>query len=301
MYGTFTAFGYVHDDENPDAELMGPLRFDEIGAWSEIKLDIIREYAQAYSTILSAQQKPRLHHAYIDAFSGAGLHISKATGSEVLGSPLVALGTNPRFREYHFIDLDGAKIAHLRELAGSRADVHMYEGDCNEIMLSSVLPRVKYEDYRRGLCLLDPYGLHLDWEVIRTAGQMKSIDLFLNFPIMDMNRNVFWHRSEAVEVADISRMNAFWGDESWRSAAYRSVRTLFEDETEKATNKAVAEAFRERLRGVAGFAYVPEPVPMMNSTGATVYYLYFASQKPVAQNIVSEIFRKHRSPRPLRR
>lgn len=28
--------------------------FDEIGYWSEIKLDIIREYAQAYSTILSA-------------------------------------------------------------------------------------------------------------------------------------------------------------------------------------------------------------------------------------------------------
>jgi hypothetical protein len=42
--------------------------FDRIGYWSEIKLDIIREYASAYSRILTAQ--PGLHHAYIDGFAG---------------------------------------------------------------------------------------------------------------------------------------------------------------------------------------------------------------------------------------
>jgi len=30
------------------------LKLDEIGYWSEIKLDIIGEYAKAYSTILTA-------------------------------------------------------------------------------------------------------------------------------------------------------------------------------------------------------------------------------------------------------
>ena len=28
--------------------------YDEINIWSEVKLDIIREYVQAYSTILTA-------------------------------------------------------------------------------------------------------------------------------------------------------------------------------------------------------------------------------------------------------
>ena len=37
---------------------------DEIGPWSLVKLDIVREYAQAYSRILSAQRKPGLHHVY---------------------------------------------------------------------------------------------------------------------------------------------------------------------------------------------------------------------------------------------
>jgi len=53
------------------------LKFDEIGYWSELKLEIIKEYAGAYSTILSAQTKPRLYHVYVDAFAGAGIHISK--------------------------------------------------------------------------------------------------------------------------------------------------------------------------------------------------------------------------------
>lgn len=162
-------------------------------------------------------------------------------------------------------------------------------------MLNEILPKVLFEDYRRGLCLLDPYGLHLKWEVIRKAGEMKSIDLFLNFPIADMNRNVFWRNAEGVDEADIARMTAFWGDESWRNVAYEQVQTLFGPEDEKTDNETIARAFRERLREKAGFKNVPEPIPMRNSTGATVYYLFFASPKPVAQNIVNDLFNKYRN------
>ena len=63
------------------------LKFDEIGYWSEIKLDIVKDYASAYSRILAAQRKPALYHVYIDAFAGAGVHISKATGEYIPGSP----------------------------------------------------------------------------------------------------------------------------------------------------------------------------------------------------------------------
>jgi three-Cys-motif partner protein len=271
------------------------LKLDQIGYWSEVKLDIIRDYAKAYSTILAAQDRPRLYHAYIDAFAGAGVHLSKTRDEEIPGSPQIAVATEPPFREYHFIDLDGTKVQNLRSLFQGRSNVNIYEGDCNRILLEQVFPKVRYEDYRRGLCLLDPYGLHLDWEVIRTAGQMKAFDVFLNFPIMDMNMNVFWKNPEGVDEADIARMNAFWGDESWRTAAYRKERGLFDDIEEKNANETVAEAFRERLRSVGGFSNVPSPIPMRNSLGATVYYLYFASQKPVAQNIVNHVFDKYRN------
>ena len=147
------------------------------------------------------------------------------------------------------------------------------------MLVRDVFPRVRYEDYKRGLCLLDPYGLTLNWEVIASAAKMKTIEIFLNFPIMDMNRNALWSNPAGVAEDDRRRMTTFWGDESWQKVVYREQGTLFgEDDLVKAGgNPEVVRAFRERLRNVAGFAEVPEPIPMRNSKNATVYYLFFAS------------------------
>ena len=106
-------------------------RFDEIGPWSEVKLEIIREYAKAYSTILSKQ---RLHHVYIDAFAGAGIHKRKSTEELVSGSPVNALLVRPPFRHYYFIDLDKDKSGYLRQKVGEREDVTIYTEDCNVIL-----------------------------------------------------------------------------------------------------------------------------------------------------------------------
>lgn len=269
------------------------LRFDKIGYWSEIKLDIVRKYGTAYSTILSALGQHRFYHIYIDAFAGAGVHISKTTGGFVLGSPLNALNINPPFREYHFIDLDRRKVAALKTGIGGRSNAYVYSGDCNSILQERVFPRVRYEHFRRALCLLDPYGLHLQWKIIQTAGGMKSIDMLLNFPVADMNRNILWRNPEGVDGADIARMDAFWGDRSWRDIAYRTNGNLF-GYPEKEENETVAEAFRQRLRTVAEFERVARPLAMRNSRGSIVYYLFLASQKSVAEHIIEEIFEKYR-------
>jgi three-Cys-motif partner protein len=269
-------------------------QFDRIGYWSEVKLDILQEYASAYSKILAAQKSPELYHVYVDAFAGAGAHLTKLDEAVVPGSPLSALNIRPPFREYHLIDIAPEKVESLKALIADRENVFIYQGDCNSILLEKVFPLVKYENYRRGLCILDPYGLDLDWSVTFAAGQMKTFDIFLNFPVMDINRNVLWRNPEAVNPSQIARMNAFWGDESWRNVAYRTDGNLF-GWPEKQANEIIAEAFRTRLQRVAGFASVPDPVPMRNSTGATVYYLFFASQKNTAENIVIDIFNKYRN------
>ena len=269
----------------------------DIGPWSEVKLAIIREYAKAYSAILSKQ--PRLSHVYIDAFAGAGLHQSRASGNLVPGSPTVALQTTPPFSAYHFIDLDGGNVDTLRGLltSGTMGDVdlgcvHLYNADCNDVLVSEVLPTVRYEDYRRALCLLDPYGLDLDWRVVEMAGQMRSVELFVNFPIADMNRNVLLRDTSKVDPRQAERMTRFWGDESWRDAAYCTTENLFGYE-EKQTNEDMVRAYQARLRAVAGFKHVPAPMPMRNTRGAVVYYLFFASPKPVATKIVEAIFSKY--------
>jgi three-Cys-motif partner protein len=276
---------------------MAEPKIDEIGPWTEVKLDILKRYAVEYSKILSSQKKPPFFHVYIDAFAGAGYHLSKTSGEWVLGSPLNALLVQPPFREYHLIDLDGNRIAGLNEVIGQRSDVFLHEGNCNEVLLREVFPRVQRNDftgggYHRGLCLLDPYGLTLDWKVIQEAGTMQSLDIFINFPIYDINLNVLHHDPSSVLPMHIERMNAYWGDESWREVAYeRSDPDLFGNiDLEKVTNQKFATAFGDRLKTVAGFKKVPEPLAMCNSKGATVYYLFFASQKGTAENIVKYIF-----------
>ena len=264
---------------------------DVVGYWTEIKLKILSEYASAYSTILQAQSAIK-HFSYIDGFAGAGTHISEATHQEIDGSPTIALKHN--FSHYHFIDLNGARIAKLKELAAGRHDISVYKGDCNDILLKEVFPKCLWTDFRRALCLLDPYGLNPKWSVIKEAGKMRSIEIFLNFMIMDANMNILWNNPQRVPIEQAQRMTDFWGDESWREAAYVNQAGLFGDIPEKTTNESVINAYRERLQKVAGFQYVPEPIPMKNSKGATVYYLFFASNNQTGDKIARAIFDNYR-------
>jgi hypothetical protein len=71
------------------------------------------------------------------------------------------------------------------------------------------------------------------------------------------------------------------------------VPTLFGPRDQKVDTKNVVEAFHDRLQTIAGFQNVLEPLPMRNSKGAVIYYLFFASQKPVATRIVKDIFGKY--------
>jgi len=277
--------------------MRGKLQFDEIGEWSEVKLEILKKYADAYSRIFSAERQISFFHVYIDAFAGAGKYLSKETRELIPGSPLNALAVQPQFREFHLIDIAPGKIETLRDFVGSREDVFIYQGDCNEILLRDVFPCVRYDQYRRGLCVLDPYGLHLDWKVISTAGGMKSLDVFLNFPVQDINRNAIWRNPERVKPEQIERMHRFWGDETWRKVAYGTTQGLFGPIVEKESNEVIAEAFRKRLKDTAGFKCVPEPLPMENSKGAVVYYLFFASQNSTAEKIARQIFSEYRKKR----
>ena len=77
------------------------VRLDEVGAWTEIKLGVIRDYVAPYSAILKKKAVIR-QFAYIDGFAGAGQHISKTTGDVIPGSPVIALEYG--FDRYHFVD-----------------------------------------------------------------------------------------------------------------------------------------------------------------------------------------------------
>jgi three-Cys-motif partner protein len=108
-------------------------------------------------------------------------HISKRSTTR-------ALKVQSPFDGFYFIDLNADNTEYLRELCGQRDDVVIYTGDSNKYLIETVLPKIQFKNFTPALCLLDPYGLHLDWEVKLKAGQSKAVDMFLNFPVLDMNR-----------------------------------------------------------------------------------------------------------------
>jgi three-Cys-motif partner protein len=128
---------------------------------------------------------------------------------------------------------------------------------------------------------------------------MRSIEVFVNFMVMDMNMNVLLRDPTKATAAQIERMDRFWGDNSWRDVVYElspQGHLFFESEAIKVedANEKIAEAYRQRLISVAGFGYAPQPLRFVTRNRATIYYLFFASPNATGAHIVEDIFRKHR-------
>jgi len=143
--------------------------------WPQLKLDIVRRYGAAYSTISSRQ--PGLAHYWIDGFIRPGAD-TPARGF-VPGSALNALLVTPPFRHHYLVSMGGERVDALRGAVDGRADVTLLEG--SQALLDDVLPRVRQEEYRRALCVLDPCGPALDWRAVEMAGRLRTIDLFAAF------------------------------------------------------------------------------------------------------------------------
>jgi three-Cys-motif partner protein len=276
-----------------DDELVLDEAFDRLGVWSQIKHEILGEYAHAYTTIVKKQRFID-KVLYIDAFAGTGYGVDRDTGEQLRGSALRAMAVRPPFDELHFVEQNAIKADVLAHAAKDDSRVTVHRGDGIAIT-ESLLNRAKYTDYRRALCLLDPYGLTVPWSLVERIGHMRSVEIFYNFMIMDANRNVLWTDPSRVPAERLPKMDTIWGDRSWRKDCYEEVSNLFGDTDEKKLpNEKVAEVFRRRLQTVAGFKYVPPPIAMKNSTNAVVYYLYFASPNRVGGHIVEQIFSKYR-------
>jgi len=194
--------------------------------------------------------------------------------------------------------VDDEKIEALEDIAESRPNVTVCHGDCNQILASEILPTIRYDQFKRALCVLDPYDMGFGWNIVQKAAEIKTVEIFLNFSIMDMNRNVLLKNIENIDKKQYDRMNLFWGDSSWEDLAYKKSpqMSLFGDEPLiKQPNKAIVDGYRKRLREVAGFKYVAEPVAMKNEKNAAIYYWFFATQNSTGHKIVTAIFNKYRN------
>jgi len=267
---------------------------DQVGPWSELKLEVLQGYVAAYSTIMRRQ---KFRCVYVDAFCGGGLHISDDEKRPILGSPLRVLSLDHPFRELYFIDRDAEKIRFLKSLTRHLTpqppgvDVHFRADDATQVLSEEILPNIRWDAFDRCLCFLDPYSFNYPWALVEECGRNRAVEVILHFPMMALNRAVLRRDPSSVSEPLRARMRTFWGDDSWRQIVY-SPKPLFPESSEKdAQNIDVVNAYRERLRNVAGFNHVSNPLPFRNRRGNVLYYLVLASHNETAVRIMNGMIR----------
>jgi three-Cys-motif partner protein len=267
-------------------------RVNEIGRWSEDKLSLLGKYLDAYTKIMKGQIWCRNGYHYIDAFAGTGRPKAKDEERYVNGSPRVALKISHPFRSYIFIEKENWRVDKLKGLQAEfpNLNIRIKQGDCNTIIVNEIVTQIRFENFNRGIIFLDPFGMDIEWETIEGIASTRALEIFLNFPVMAINRSVLVKEAYKFNPGQIERMNRFWGSSDWRDDLYEEDPTLFGPEIKKIpqTGKSLGKLFTSRLNEV--FPEVSEPLVMINSKNAPLYCLIFAGHKESGKKIAQNIF-----------
>ncbi len=264
------------------------------GPWTSEKLEKIERYLIAYRKVfLRIKLKP----IYIDAFAGAGRHYLETReagqlsfpefGDETAerlidGSPRLALGVDPAFERYYFIDSKLTNVNKLRELKSEFSDragaINVLHGDANEQVLN-LCKQINWAGHR-AVIFLDPYGMQVDWATLEAIAATGAIDLWYLFPLgVAVNRLLT--TSGDIGVREQAKLDSIFGEQNWREEFYKKSNqvNLFggtSDVVKNADFNAIESYFHIRLSSI--FPVVAEnPARLSNSKGNPLYSLFFAS------------------------
>ncbi|GEM_PF-215701 len=275
---------------------------DNVGPWSLDKLNMLTEYLQAYARIMQNQKRTWLRQFhYIDAFAGSGFVRRRDEDADrdikqyLEGSALRALRCEPPFDRLWFIERNEIRAQTLYEInEEQRAQdrVSMLVGDANN-RVQQVVSRLNPRN-ERGLVFLDPYGLQIEWETVSALGQAGIFDVFINFSLMGIMRNLT--RRSSPSQAFRQTLRKVMQDDSWVDNLYVTQSRLWDDpmmQRGEMASARLAEQYTDLLR--TEFKYVSDYMIMKNSTGGAIYALIFASPNETAKNIMNDIIRKYKS------
>jgi len=164
------------------------------------------------------------------------------------------------------------------------------EGNCNEI-LKKLTPNFTYDIYKRVLLFLDPFGMSVDWEIIEAAAKTKTFEIFLNMPIMAINRACLLNDPSKLKENHKEKMNVLWGNNEWESLIYKDSQTLFGTTKVKdyIDSQKLSNYFTNRLKSV--FTSVSQPLIMRNSKNTPLYCLIYAGHNNTGKKIIENIFK----------
>jgi len=258
----------------------------EVGEWGEEKYQLVRCYADIFSSAMTGKNWTSL--VYLDLFAGSGRAKLADSRRIVPSTALLVLEVPKPFSTYVFSELDSKKTEALRRRVSSHAnrDVHVVEGDTNE-QVSKIVAFLPAGSLT--FCFADPYRLeNLRFETFREIAQHRRADFLVLIPSgMDANRNEANYVKPGNDV-----VAKFTGQHDWRDRVTKRGGMSFGD--------FVADEFG---RSMATLDYLYNGLPstkvIVNSKNVTLYRLAFFSRHPLGAKFWDDC-RKYTNPqRPL--
>lgn len=264
------------------------------GAWTQDKLARLKGYLEAYMVIF--RKHPYLLPVYVDAFAGTGrmrrktptpptTEPAEADVTEVLkGSARIALEVEPPFSRYIFVERSARKCRELEELKTgypTRADrIQIEKADATKFLTEWC----SMTDWTRtrAVVFLDPFGMQVEWSLLKTLAGTQAIDLWLLVPLMGANRMMTLEGLPPEEWAQ--KLTRFFGSDEWRSRFYRPrvQPDLFGESSPVEKNvdfEGLAAYFVSRLKEI--FPGVADnPLTQRNSRNSPMFLLCFATANP---------------------
>ena len=286
----------------------------DVGPWAREKLECLRKYLHAYTTILSKRRFEG--YFYIDAFAGPGTlrirqqqgtdpaqelllgfsaHAEQDTGDEeyIGGSPRVALELEKPFTDYVFVEVDEGRLAQLgglqREYESLRR-IHVRKRDCNDY-LRELVRKTNWKEWR-GVVFLDPFGMQVRWDTIVEIAKTGAVEVFLNFPVgMAIQRLL--KRSGEFTARERNKLNRYFGTKEWYDLLYEPHEDMFgEDSVTKiqASGDVLVKWYQKRLKGL--FGHVSAAREIQGTSGHPLYYLIFAGPNRTGAKIAENVLKQ---------
>ncbi|MCL1471902.1 three-Cys-motif partner protein TcmP [Argonema antarcticum A004/B2] len=289
------------------------------GNWTTDKLQRIRKYLVAYTTIMRKQNFKQ--YMYIDAFAGTGwLTLKQNEQSELQselplfagiveqdsktnleGSARIALQVEPRFTKYIFVEKDKKRFEQLEniKLEFPDRDISLSNSDANMFIRQICQNQNWIEKRERAVLFLDPYGMQVPWDTVAAIAQTQAIDLWYLFPIgVALNRLL--KKKGQINESYRQKIDIIIGTNEWYNVFYeeRKQLGLFGEELDivKVANfDSIKQYFVGRLKTI--FPGVADhPKLLYNSKNNPLYLLCFASGNrrgsPTAIKIAQDILRR---------
>ncbi len=284
------------------------------GKWTDEKLEVMRRYFSAYAQALKYQPFSKW---YIDAFAGTGDRATVKTPDrqedtlfgddksdfvEVKeGSVRIALGINPPFEKYVFVEQSAEYVVALEALQAEfpTRQIDIRSGDANQI-LKDLARTTDWQNIRAAM-FIDPYGMQVDWSTLQALAATKAVDIALLFPTGPLNRMLT--RDGNIPPEWQMRIDNHLGPCNWRDAAYQELQMsdLFSGQSSSMRKTINTDGLRrfvyERLKSI--FPYVCETqLELKNSKGAVLYHLFIICANPLnaAGNLAMRLARSAMKP-----